>query len=60
VLLQWDLAALRLLCSNDVESNPGPLQPLSKGFSMDKVMMDFRKEMKVNLFLAFVSKETLT
>jgi hypothetical protein len=36
-----------MLCSNDVESNPGPLQPLSRGMSVDKSMVDFRKEMKV-------------
>jgi hypothetical protein len=47
--MQWDVSALRLLCSNDVESNPGPLQPLTRGMSVEKVMVDFRKEMKVIL-----------
>ena len=42
----WDISRVLLLCSNDVESNPGPLAPLSRGPNLEKAVTDLRRELK--------------
>ena len=38
----FNLCSLLLLCSNDVESNPGPLTPLARGPNLEKAVTDLR------------------
>ena len=42
----WKISQLLLLCSNDVESNPGPLAPLSRGPNLEKAVTDLKRELK--------------
>ena len=38
----FNLCSLLLLCSNDVETNPGPLTPLARGPNLEKAVTDLR------------------
>ena len=42
----WGLSLFLLLCSNDVETNPGPLAPLARGASIEKTVSELRRELK--------------
>ena len=42
----WNFALFLLLCSNDVETNPGPLAPLARGPNLEKAVIDLKREMK--------------
>ena len=45
-LLLWNISSFLLVCSNDVESNPGPLAPLARGPNLEKAVVDLKREMK--------------
>lgn len=41
-MLRFNLCSLLLLCSNDVETNPGPLTPLARGPNLEKAVTDLK------------------
>ena len=38
----FNICVLLLLCSNDIEMNPGPLAPLARGPNLEKAVTDLR------------------
>ena len=41
-MCNYNICAFLILCSNDVESNPGPLVPLVRGPNLEKAVTDLR------------------
>ena len=41
-MCRYNLSSLLLLCSNDVETNPGPLTPLARGPNLEKAVTDLK------------------
>ena len=46
IILFWNISSHLLVCSNDVESNPGPLAPLARGPNLEKAVVDLKREVK--------------
>lgn len=42
IMCRYNLSSLLLLCSNDVETNPGPLTPLARGPNLEKAVTDLK------------------